>query len=87
VAMGMGRQEKWFWQHRQRLLVKVGIGVGGCFDVWAGRVNRAPLVFQKLGLEWLYRLLKEPWRYKRMLALPEFLCLAVKERLVRGKAR
>lgn len=87
VAMGMGRQEKWFWQHRQSLQVKVGIGVGGCFDVWAGRVKRAPLIFQRLGLEWLYRLLKEPWRYKRMLALPKFLYLAVKERLVRGKAR
>lgn len=87
IAMGMGRQEKWFWKNRHRLQVKVGIGVGGCFDVWAGRVRRAPIWLQKLGLEWFYRLLKEPWRYKRMLVLPEFLLLALKERLVRGKAR
>lgn len=87
VAMGMGRQEKWFWKNRHRLQVKVGIGVGGCFDVWAGRVRRAPIWLQKLGLEWFYRLIKEPWRYKRMLVLPEFLLLALKERLARGKAR
>ena len=56
----------------------VVIGVGGSFDVISGQVQRAPVFFQKLGLEWLWRLLKEPWRWKRMLALPKFTILVKK---------
>jgi len=73
VALGMGKQEKWVWEYREALGVPVAIGVGGSFDVFAGKVQRAPLWMQRWGLEWLYRLLKEPWRYKRMLVLPRFL--------------
>ncbi|MDA8236215.1 MAG: WecB/TagA/CpsF family glycosyltransferase [Clostridia bacterium] len=73
VALGMGKQERWVWEHREALGVPVAIGVGGSFDVFAGKVRRAPIWMQRLGLEWLYRLLKEPWRYKRMLVLPKFL--------------
>ena len=67
------RQEKWIYQHKKNLNVKVAMGVGGCVDIWAGTAKRAPDVFQRLGMEWFYRLMKEPWRYKRMLALPRFM--------------
>ncbi len=73
VALGAPKQEKWIHEHRKALGVKVAMGVGGCVDVWAGTAKRAPKIFQILGLEWLYRLLKEPWRFKRMLALPKFM--------------
>ncbi|SNX54520.1 WecB/TagA/CpsF family glycosyltransferase [Thermoanaerobacterium sp. RBIITD] len=72
VALGAPKQEKWIYKMKDRLNVKVAIGVGGSFDVIAGKVERAPEMYRKLGLEWLYRLLKEPWRYKRMMALPKF---------------
>lgn len=73
VAMGSPKQELWIRENMAKLNVKVFQGVGGSFDVFAGKVNRAPLFFRKLGLEWLYRLLKEPKRLKRQLALPKFL--------------
>jgi N-acetylglucosaminyldiphosphoundecaprenol N-acetyl-beta-D-mannosaminyltransferase len=55
-------------------------GVGGSFDVFAGHVKRAPLFFRKLGLEWFYRLITDPKRFKRQLALPLFLIKILKER-------
>ncbi|MGG3739378.1 WecB/TagA/CpsF family glycosyltransferase [Aeribacillus pallidus] len=73
VAMGSPKQELWIKEHMDRLCPLVYQGVGGSFDVYAGRVKRAPLVFRKLGLEWFYRLMKEPKRLKRQLALPKFL--------------
>jgi N-acetylglucosaminyldiphosphoundecaprenol N-acetyl-beta-D-mannosaminyltransferase len=60
------------------LNVPVMMGVGGSFDVIAGRVKRAPKLFQALRLEWFYRLLKEPTRYKRMLALPKFVLKVIR---------
>lgn len=72
VALGAPKQEKWIYENRDKLKAKVAIGVGGSFDVIAGKVTRAPEIYRKLGLEWFYRLLKEPWRYKRMMALPKF---------------
>lgn len=72
VALGAPKQEKWIYKNRNKLNVKVAIGVGGSFDVIAGKVTRAPEIYRKLGLEWFYRLMKEPWRYKRMMALPKF---------------
>jgi len=72
VALGAPKQEKWVYENRNKLKAKVAIGVGGSFDVIAGKVTRAPEIYRKLGLEWFYRLLKEPWRYKRMMALPKF---------------
>lgn len=72
VALGAPKQEKWIYNNKANLCVKVCMGVGGCFDVIAGNVKRAPVVFQRLGLEWFYRLIKEPSRYKRMLKLPQF---------------
>lgn len=73
VAMGSPKQELWIREHMPHLNVKVFQGVGGSFDVFAGKVQRAPSFYRKLGLEWLYRLMKEPHRFKRQLALPRFL--------------
>lgn len=75
VALGSPRQELFLHHHRDRLEaagVRIGIGVGGSFDVYAGTVQRAPTWVQKIHFEWLYRLLKQPSRWRRMLALPRF---------------
>lgn len=73
VCLGAPRQEKWIDKNKDRLNCSIAMGVGGSVDVYAGVVKRAPVVFQNLGLEWFYRLVKEPWRFKRMLILPKFL--------------
>jgi N-acetylglucosaminyldiphosphoundecaprenol N-acetyl-beta-D-mannosaminyltransferase len=73
VAYGAPRQDKWIARNRDALeTVRVAIGVGGALDFIAGRATRAPLWLRRLNLEWLYRLLREPWRWRRMLALPRF---------------
>lgn len=72
VCLGVPRQEQWMVKYRDRLNVGVMMGLGGSMDVYAGTVKRAPKIFIKLGLEWLYRLMKEPWRLKRMMKLPQF---------------
>lgn len=76
VALSAPRQEKWIYNNRHKLGVKIAMGVGGSLDVYAGRVKRAPEFYQKTGLEWLYRLMKEPKRFFRMLKLPQFIALA-----------
>ncbi len=73
VCLGAPKQEKWIDKNKDRLNCSLAMGVGGSVDVYAGVAKRAPVAFQKLGLEWFYRLLKEPWRFKRMLVLPKFL--------------
>lgn len=72
VALGVPKQEKWIAEHIDQVEKGVFIGVGGSFDVLAGTVRRAPEIWQKLNLEWFYRLLKQPSRWRRMLALPHF---------------
>lgn len=72
VCLGFPKQEQWIDAHKNELGAKVIMGLGGSLDVFAGTVKRAPVGFQKLGLEWLYRLLKQPSRFIRMLALPKF---------------
>lgn len=72
VALGVPKQEKWLYSHLSELKVPVCIGVGGTFDVMAGVAKRAPLWMQQIGLEWLYRLLRQPQRIGRMAALPKF---------------
>lgn len=79
VALGSPVQEKWIINNMNCLTPKVYQGVGGSFDVVSGRLKRAPAFFQKLGLEWLYRLLKEPWRWRRQLILPKFLMKVIKK--------
>ncbi len=72
VGMGSPKQEKFIWSNRTHLGAKVAIGVGGVFDVLSGNVARAPSVFQRLGLEWFYRLVREPSRLKADVALVDF---------------
>ncbi|MDR7433906.1 MAG: WecB/TagA/CpsF family glycosyltransferase [Armatimonadota bacterium] len=84
VALGVPAQEAWIARHRDILGVPVSIGVGGSFDVLSGRLRRAPRWMQRLGLEWLFRLLQEPWRWRRILALPRFVWLVAKARVSRG---
>lgn len=73
VAMGSPKQENWINANRDQLHPTIYQGVGGSFDVLAGTVKRAPEAFQKVGMEWFYRLMKEPKRIKRQIALPLFL--------------
>lgn len=80
VARGLDTQEPWIGRYKQALSVPVVMGVGGSFDVISGRVKRAPVLFQKLGLEWFYRLMREPSRYKRMLVLPKFALKVLRDR-------
>ena len=72
VAMGAPRQEIFVHRNREKLGVPVAIGVGGAFDVWSGRVARAPGWAQRAGIEWLYRLATDPRRLSRQLVLPQF---------------
>ena len=72
VCLGAPKQEKWIAAHKNELGAKLILGVGGSLDVWAGTVERAPEAYQKAGLEWFYRLKKQPSRFFRMLALPKF---------------
>lgn len=73
VALGVPKQEYFIDRWQSSFPGTVMIGVGGSFDVWAGNVKRAPSAFRRMHLEWLYRLIKEPWRFKRMgSALPAF---------------
>lgn len=89
VGMGFPKQEYWLAEHLRETGCGAGIGVGGSFDVISGNVERAPERWRKLGLEWLYRLLKEPHRWRRQLALPHFVLLvageSVRSRFARGK--
>ncbi len=80
VGLGAPKQEKWIAAHIEELGVKVAIGVGGSFDVMAGNVKRAPKLFQKLGLEWFYRLITQPTRWRRMMRLPKFACTVLKKK-------
>ena len=73
VAMGAPIQEKWIFKNKDKLKVDIATGQGGTFDYEAGKIKRAPKVFQKLGIEWLWRLIKEPKRIVRMMALPKYL--------------
>lgn len=81
VALGSPKQEFFIHNIKEKLPNSTLIGLGGSFDVWAGVVDRAPIIYQKLGLEWLYRTLKEPKRFKRIFpTLPLFVLKVLKER-------
>jgi N-acetylglucosaminyldiphosphoundecaprenol N-acetyl-beta-D-mannosaminyltransferase len=81
VALGAPRQEKWIRRHMAELQAPVAIGVGGTFDVLAGRAKRAPEWMQRAGLEWLYRAAREPSRLPRMWALPRLMWMTLWEAL------
>jgi N-acetylglucosaminyldiphosphoundecaprenol N-acetyl-beta-D-mannosaminyltransferase len=72
VAFGAPAQDVWIARNQPRLNVPVAMGVGGSLDFIAGVAQRAPAWVQRAGLEWLYRLIREPWRWRRQMALPRF---------------
>lgn len=84
VALGVPRQEKWISENIDSFQKGIFMGIGGSFDVLAGTVKRAPEIWQKLNAEWLYRLIKQPWRWKRMMALPIFV-LKILHQKINGK--
>ena len=84
VCLGAPKQEQWMAAHGAACGAKLLVGLGGSLDVFAGQVKRAPETWQKLGLEWLYRLIKQPSRIGRMAKLPLFLVSAAGVRL-KGK--
>jgi N-acetylglucosaminyldiphosphoundecaprenol N-acetyl-beta-D-mannosaminyltransferase len=86
VGLGVPRQEFWIAKHRHLCPDALWVGVGGSFDIWAGEKARAPLWLQKLQMEWAYRLYQEPWRWRRMLVLPQFAWVATLAAM-RGTAR
>jgi N-acetylglucosaminyldiphosphoundecaprenol N-acetyl-beta-D-mannosaminyltransferase len=80
VGLGSPKQEKWASKHLKELGVPLVMCVGGSLDVIAGRVKRAPLLMRRFGLEWLWRLITEPRRWRRMLVLPVFLLKVIRSR-------
>lgn len=81
VAIGMPKQDIWIHQHINVLPPALYIGVGGSFDIWTGKIKRAPRRLQDWGLEWLYRLFQEPKRWTRILQLPRFVFKVLMARL------
>jgi N-acetylglucosaminyldiphosphoundecaprenol N-acetyl-beta-D-mannosaminyltransferase len=79
LGLGSPKQEFWLEKYLSATQCRVGIGVGGSFDVIAGTKKRAPRVMQRVGLEWFFRLLQEPSRWRRQLALPQFVLAATVE--------
>lgn len=86
VAYGAPAQELWIYRNRERLAAAVAMGVGGAYDFISGRQLRAPKLMQRVGLEWLFRLYREPWRWRRMLVLPLFAVQVVLQGKGRGAA-
>ncbi|HZY41950.1 MAG TPA: WecB/TagA/CpsF family glycosyltransferase [Anaerolineae bacterium] len=80
VAYGAPKQDKWIARNLVRSGVSVAIGIGGSLDFVVGTQRRAPQWVRRLNLEWLYRLVREPWRWRRQLALPKFVWWVVTER-------
>lgn len=83
VAYGAPEQDRWIDRYRSELAacgIVMAAGVGGTLDYLAGEVPRAPGLIRRLGFEWLYRLIREPWRWRRQLALPLFAVLVLRER-------
>ena len=85
VCLGAPKQENWMAENKEKLNVGVMLGLGGSLDVYAGNVKRAPKWMIKMKLEWLYRLIKEPWRFSRMIKIPSVLVIAHREKKRRKK--
>jgi N-acetylglucosaminyldiphosphoundecaprenol N-acetyl-beta-D-mannosaminyltransferase len=81
VALGAPKQEFWIDKNYSCINARICIGVGGTLDILSGSASLAPPFFRNHGLEWLYRLYKEPWRYKRMMDLPRFIVQVIKKRV------
>ncbi|QQS44677.1 WecB/TagA/CpsF family glycosyltransferase [Candidatus Roizmanbacteria bacterium] len=80
AAFGSPWQEKWFWAHKDKFKGIVCMGVGGGFDFALGKISRAPAWVRTIGMEWLFRLLKQPWRAKRQMRLFRYILLLIKAR-------
>jgi N-acetylglucosaminyldiphosphoundecaprenol N-acetyl-beta-D-mannosaminyltransferase len=87
AGLGSPRQEMWLARNLKATGCGAGIGVGGSFDVISGRVKRAPMIWRRLRVEWLYRLIREPQRFRRQLALPYFIWLIALDRLGVGRKK
>lgn len=85
VAYGFPKQEEWMSKHIGKVPVKVMMGVGGAFDYISGTLPRASGTLRVLGFEWLFRLIRQPWRAKRQLALIEFILLILQKKLALRK--
>ncbi len=83
VAFGFPKQEQWIAQNLPKLSVKSAMAVGGSFDYISAEVSRAPYLLRRIGLEWFYRLIRQPWRWKRQLALIEFIALVLQMKLTK----
>ncbi len=83
VAMGFPRQEEWIVDNLAQLDIGVAVAEGGSFSFISGAVSRAPRWMRRAGLEWLFRLLRQPWRIRRQAAIPVFVWLTVRSRLAR----
>lgn len=81
VAYGVPKQEKWIAANLPDINVRAAIGVGGAFDYYSKNIPRAPYVMRKIGLEWLFRLIIQPWRIRRQFAIIRFLYLVVKKKV------
>ena len=81
VAYGAPKQELWIERNLEHIPATVAIGVGGTFRFLAGDIRRAPQWIRRMGLEWLFRLILEPWRWRRQLALPKFVVAVVRQKL------
>ena len=86
VGMGVPRQEFWIAEQRSLCPNSIWVGVGGSLDIWAGTKSRAPRWLRDNHLEWTYRLYKEPWRWRRMMALPHFALQSLVYRLTQKDA-
>ncbi|MGD7043305.1 WecB/TagA/CpsF family glycosyltransferase [Jeotgalibacillus proteolyticus] len=80
VALGYPLQEKWIDRNLNEFQQGLFVGLGGSFDVYSGNLKRAPKIFQKLYLEWLFRLVQEPSRWKRMISIPQFMAMIISKK-------
>ena len=80
VAFGSPIQELWIARHKKEFSKCVVMGVGGAFDYLSSNIERAPVFIQKLGLEWLFRLVNQPWRWRRQLRLIKFIWLVTRQK-------
>lgn len=87
VCLGAPKQENWIFENKDKLSAKVLMGIGGSLDVFAGEAKRAPDIYIKLNIEWLYRLLKNPTRIGRMMALPKFAIAVIKSKKRKGEGK
>lgn len=84
ISFGSPDQEIWLERHRKQFDGVIGIGVGGAFDYLGGQVIRAPGPLRAIGLEWLFRLLNQPWRWRRQMRLFKFIELVIKQKWKRA---